>query len=142
MIEIKNRVYEALMREGISAQGDLLIVRSDLIGEVRTNDWEIVISQGGGGQVVAHSETGHHHILRAWSPPKGVLAGANPVLWRDPKAENPALRSIVEVLEGSPAEIVHLRSEHTHDLHILPPGCWVLIRQQRPTPEGWEMVTD
>ena len=129
-----NNAYKALLEEGIAAQGDLLIVRADLIQEVK-DEWEVVVSTSG-HYVVAHSEAGHHHVLR---PLAGSLQ--SPVLWRDPRAENPELRSIVEVPEGC-SEIVHMRSNHTHETHILPPGEWVLIRQQRPTPEGWAVVTD
>jgi hypothetical protein len=141
--QINNEAYEALCRDGLAAQGDLLIVRADLIGEVK-DGWEVVVSATG-SHVVAHSETGHHHVLRAYSPPAGILADGvlkAPTLWRNPNAENPELRSIVEVPVDGLAEIAHLRSNHTHETHILPSGCWVLIRQQRPTPEGWTVVTD
>tara|TARA_Y100000389_G_scaffold195660_1_gene227412 strand:- start:827 stop:1261 length:435 start_codon:yes stop_codon:yes gene_type:complete len=143
MNAINNAAYTALCRDGIAAQGDLLIVRADKIGEVK-DGWEVVTSAHG-EHVVAHSETGHHHVLRAYSPPTGILAGMalqNPVLWRNPKAENPELRSIVDVPEGGLAEIAHLRSNHTHETHILPPGCWVLIRQQRPLDGAWSVVAD
>lgn len=140
---INNAAYLALCRDGLAAQGDLLIIRADIIGEIK-DGWDVVVS-GSGEHVVAHSETGHHHVLRAYRPPAGILAGMALkalTLWRNPKAENSELRSIVDVPEGGFAEIAHLRSNHTHETHILPPGCWVLIRQQRSTPEGWSIVTD
>ena len=140
---ISDKTYVGLLADGMAAQGDLLVVRADMVNDVK-DDWEVVFSEDG-SFVVAHSETGHHHVLRGYRPPTGLVAGQSlksPVLWRDPKAENPELRSIVEVPEGTLAEIVHLRDNHTHGTLRLPAGVWVLIRQQRPTPEGWEVVAD
>lgn len=126
--------FKALMREGIAAQGDLLIVRSDLFTPEEVDDtWEEVISTNG-SWVVAHSETGHHHVLR------GTKGSLPPALLRNSKS--PDLQSLVRIPEGHKAEIVHLRESHTHGTLILPPGAWYLLRQQRPTPEGWEIVTD
>lgn len=145
-MQIDNATFKALMNDGISAQGDLLIVRRDLLGATREG-WEVVVSTLGGRHVVAHSETGHHHVLGGYTPPGGLLANMtlkHPNLWRNPKlpADQQEIRSIVEVPADSLGEIVHMRETHRHETHILPPGEWVLIRQQRPTPEGWRVVAD
>ena len=128
--------FKALSRDGIVAQGDLLIVRADLHTPKETHpSWKKVISTTG-SYIVAHSETGHHHILRA------TAGCANPVLLRKEGTENPEIESLVRVEDGNTAEVVHLRDTHTHGTLILPPGAWYLLRQQRPTPEGWSVVAD
>ena len=128
--------FKALLVDGIAAQGDLLIVRADLFMPEEVNPkWEEKISTTG-SYVVAHSETGHHHVLRA-SP-----GAAPPALLRNMNSDNPEITSMVRIPKDGTAEIVHLRDNHTHGTIILPPGAWYLIRQQRPTPEGWEVVVD
>jgi hypothetical protein len=128
--------FKALIMDGIAAQGDLLIVRSDLFTSEEVDPaWEEVISTTG-TYVVAHSETGHHHVLRA------TAGSARPALLRNIRSENSEITSLVRVPKDGTAEIVHLRDSHTHGTIILPPGAWYLLRQQRPTPEGWEVVVD
>lgn len=140
-MKVNNRAYEALLQEGITAQGDLLIVNIALLPTVH-DDWEVVHSPGG-RHVVAHSETGHHHILKAYTPPTGLMAHmAAPQLFRNPKAEDREMLSVVKIPPDSLGEIVHMREFDTHETHILPAGTWVLLRQGRPTPEGWKKVTD
>jgi len=140
-MKINNEAYHALKRDGVAAQGDLLIVNINLMRVVH-DDWEIVHSADG-GHTVAHSETGHHHRLE-YAPQDGLLANMRaPTLYRDPKAQDKEMRSVVVIDEvGPPAQIVHLRGYDRHETHILPPGTWVLLRQGRPTPEGWQKVTD
>lgn len=139
-LKINNAAYNALVRDGIAAQGDLLIVNINLcpMGKFK-EEWEVVVSTDG-RHTVAHSETGHHHQLRPYSPSPGVVLRA-PTLWRDNKSPTPEMKSVVEVGEEL-AEIVHLRNHDTHETHILPAGTWVLLRQGRPTPEGWKVVAD
>ena len=128
------KTFKELIETGIVAQGDLLIVRADLLPGEPDPSWEEVISTTG-SHIVAHSETGHHHVLRA----RGADS-APPALFRDKGGD--VVRSLLKIPAGSPAEIVHRRESHTHGTILVPPGVWYLIRQQRPTPEGWEIVTD
>jgi hypothetical protein len=140
-VKVNNKAYDALIRDGITAQGDLLIVNIALLPTVH-DGWEVVHSPNN-RHVVAHSETGHHHILGAYTPPASLLAHmAAPVLLRDPKAADREMVSVVKVPDDSLGEIVHMRDFDTHETHILPPGNWVLLRQGRPTPEGWKKVQD
>lgn len=140
-LKIDNAVYKSLKETGVAAQGDLLVYSFALYPVVREG-MEVVHSSDG-RHVVAHSETGHHHVLQAYTPPAGMLAKmADPVLFRNLKSQDPEMTSVVEIPEGSLAEIVHLRPNYTHETHVLPPGTWVLARQRRPTPQGWEKVSD
>jgi hypothetical protein len=146
MNPIDDRTYKALLDDGITAQGDLIIVRDDLIegaidSETIDSSWEQVISTTE-THVVAHSETGHHHILRIRSSSPDQSARKNAMLWRNPSAENPEIVSLTRIADGDIGEIVHMRDTHVHETHYLPPGAWYLRRQQRPTPEGWEVVAD
>ena len=45
-------------------------------------------------------------------------------------------------LAYSHCRLSQMLSSPTHGTILVPPGVWYLIRQQRPTPEGWEIVTD
>ena len=144
MNPINDKTYKALLRDGITAQGDLIIVRDDLIegsldSETIDSSWEQVISTSG-THVVAHSETGHHHILRVFSPDHDSRKKA--MLWRNPAAQNPEIVSLTRIGDEEIGEIVHMRDTHVHETHYLPPGAWYLRRQQRPTPAGWELVAD
>jgi len=150
---INNEAYLALSNEGIASQGDLLIVKAELMAEAGEDIFKGMtpVDTRKTVKVVAHSETGHHHVLSAHVPSssnlnqKAILAELttkNPTLWRDLNADNPQIKSIVEVPEGALAEVVHMRENHTHATHIIPAGTWFFLRQQRPTPDGWTIVAD
>lgn len=104
-------------------QGDVMIMR------VRSAD---VPSEAKplGTDVIAHSETGHHHVARYAE----VLGGLDPmVMFLRPK-------------EGSDKiEIEHLRDFDTHETYrfFVDPGDALIIRRQREhAPEGWRIVAD
>jgi hypothetical protein len=106
------------MKMQAMAQGDVLFIPvkelpAGLVKETTT--------------VVAHSETGHHHVIRA---PEGAFA-----FYR--------LDAMTSYLEcEAPAEIVHLRSFDTHKTISLEPGKYMVRRQREMTPEGWAIVAD
>jgi hypothetical protein len=77
--------------------------------------------------IVAHSETGHHHVVRA---PEGAFA-----FFR----ETPMTAYLTCDV---PVEIVHERQFDTHETIQLPAGIWQVRRQREHTPEGWRMVAD
>lgn len=79
--------------------------------------------------VVAHSETGHHH----------VALGGTYYTTPDPFVAYLVTREIVRV--------EHRRSTDTHEtLELLADGesevVWEIGRQREHTPEGWRMVQD
>ena len=142
--------FVELKTTGTAAQGDLLIFNYHLgkqFGMDVSTDGFDVVSSHDGTHIVAHSETGHHHVLRAYQPDPGLLASLNlraeaPVLRRNKKDADPEMRALVDVAEGTLGEVVHKREFFTHGSLILPSGTWVICRQGRPTPEGWKKVTD
>lgn len=80
--------------------------------------------------VVAHSETGHHHVVEA--PPEGEY-------WIDP---NNMLKAylVIQGIIGTAME--HLRSFDTHAKIKLPPGIYELRRSRERRLEGWAQTRD
>jgi hypothetical protein len=78
-----------------------------------------------GRYVLAHSETGHSHVI-----------DGNTVR----VYEQDEFISYLDVQEES--NVVHLRSFHTHDPITLPPGKYRIARQREYTPEGFRPATD
>ena len=110
-----------------AAQGDLLIRRVNSI----PNTAKLSIAENG-VYVVAHSETGHHHVVKETTRVK--LYDTN-----DP------LVSYLEVIEATDASevlIEHLRSYDTHESLCVPIGLFEIRRQREYTPKGWRRVAD
>ena len=78
--------------------------------------------------IITHSETGHHHIVKE-RPGIRQFSGMD------------IFRGFLEI-EGEPAELEHLRTTHTHETQIVPPGAWLIQRQAAYTPQGWERARD
>jgi hypothetical protein len=78
--------------------------------------------------IVAHSETGHHHV---------ALGGVY-YTTADPFA--------AYLVTSAPVTIEHRRSTDTHEtIELLADGgntIWEIRRQREHTPEGWRMVED
>ena len=119
----------------IGAQGDVLFMRIDALPEGAQP------APDAPEYVVAHSETGHHHVLR--SP------GARLYNTEDPTV------SVVEM--RARGEVTHLRSYDTHEAVELmgqiddvlaenaqrdKPVYYRVVRQRQATPEGWARVVD
>ena len=110
-----------------AAQGDLFIRRIDSIpAEAKP------VSPDKGVYVVAHSETGHSHVVEA-TPNVRLLATDNPLL---------SYLQVIEATEATEILIRHLRTFDTHTPIALAPGNYELRRQREYTPEGWRMVVD
>lgn len=127
--------------EKMGAQGDVLFVRVEAIpeGAVRQPEAE--------EYVVAHSETGHHHVARKHGRDVSLYHTGDPCV------------SYLE-FRGGPQPIEHLRSFHTHEtvelleradatldkideaLSDAEPARFMIIRQRQLTPEGWQRVVD
>lgn len=81
--------------------------------------------------IVAHSETGHHH----------VAVGGNVAKFA---SDDPMVSFLVA--DGN-VELQHLRSFDTHEtLNLLNDGdgevVWEIRRQREHTPDGWRRVED
>lgn len=108
----------------IAAQGDLLIRRIDqlpagVIREQSTN----------GAFVLAHSETGHNHV---------VLERPGVTLHKDPVDQFRAFLTVT----GDPVELEHLRSYDTHETILVTEGVYEVRRQREYTPEGFRKAQD
>jgi hypothetical protein len=108
--------------ERIAAQGDVLFRRVDALPAHATRQ------RRNGPLVVAHSETGHHHVIH--SPDVEFYRGADPLVC--------FLR-----FECAFVEVAHLRAFHTHETLRLLGGesvatCFEVRRQREHVPEAWK----
>lgn len=106
----------------IAAQGDLLVVRVEALPVSAKEEAH------NGKVVVAHSETGHHHVAE-------MMDGK---LFRVP---GEPLTCYLQIA-GSGAEVVHNRPWDTHASLSLPAGIWMMRNQSEYSPEGMRRVTD
>lgn len=111
----------------IAAQGDFLIMKIDNIPdgvEPMKNTDETKI-------VVAHSETGHNHVMDRTHVDAFVASNTKEV---------DLYEMFLSVKE--PTEINHLRSFDTHETLLVPPGNYVIKRQREYTAEGFRKAAD
>lgn len=120
-----------------AAQGDLLIRRIDALPPGLTQQPE----DQGGGHIVAHSETGHHHRLVQLAD-TGEPSSVCYLRMASVDGPEAGLRTYVEIGEGGGAVLRHERSYHTHAPIKLAPGIYEFRRQREHTPEGWRRVED
>lgn len=109
------------------AQGDIVIRKVGAVGK----GFEPVKEPMPGSIVVAHSETGHHHLIQA----DGV------VRYEDPK--NPLI-CYLRLASVGQADIVHHRPWDIHDtIRLSGLGSTFEIRRQREyVPNGWIKAQD
>jgi len=108
--------------ENCAAQGDLLITK---VGEVPEGFEKT--PPVGDQHIVAHSETGHHHVLA--NEGVDLYQAAN---------DDFALYVVV----SQPTELKHLRSFDTHESLLVSPGVYRINRQREYVPEGFRRVAD
>ena len=105
-----------------AAQGDLLITRID---EIPSGTIPAKIEDG--QYVLAHSETGHHHVIEADA-------------CECMEAANDPFVSYLRVTKS--ASLRHLRSFDTHAPIHVQPGLYRINRQREYTPEGFRRAAD
>ena len=105
-----------------AAQGDVYFERIETLPKGLT-----LAKVESGHFVVAHSETGHNHVIDS----------RNAQLFID---ETNQFIGYLNVL--SPAELVHLRDHDTHETLAFAPGVYRVRRQREATPEGWQRAQD
>lgn len=102
-------------------QGDVMFRRIDVLPAGATR-------QDGREHIVAHSETGHHHVALGGT----YYTGADPF--------------VAYLVTTEPVVVEHRRSTDTHErLELLVDGpevVWEIRRQREHTPEGWRRVED
>lgn len=105
-----------------AAQGDIYIERISELpsGLQRVTPEKRLI-------VVAHSETGHHHVMDAEKVEMYRLPGE-------------IYECFLIVKEATPLE--HLRPFDTHESLLHEPGIYRVRRQREYVPEGWRRAAD
>ena len=110
----------------MAAQGDFLIIR---IGELPA---ELERIQAVDGKItIAHSETGHDHVMVADSVTAYKAAGTKDVDLYE-----------LFLLVDAPTKIDHLRSFDTHEALLVPPGSYQVRRQREYVAEGFRKAQD
>ena len=104
-----------------AAQGDLLITKIDSLPE------NLIKAESDGDYTVAHSETGHNHVMS--SDDVDFYTSAN---------DNFVLYAVV----NKQTELRHLRSFDTHKTITVSPGIYRINRQREYTPEGFRRAAD
>mgnify|MGYP003349972972 FL=1 len=110
----------------MAAQGDFVIVR---INQLPDNIESV--SPRDGFIVIAHSETGHDHLMLA-----DRVEAYKPANVKDADLYEMFLK--VE----EPANIEHMRSHDTHETLQVPAGNYMIRRQREYVPEGFRRAAD
>ena len=110
----------------MAAQGDFIILR---INDIPTNVEKVEPENG--VYVVAHSETGHNHVMEMERVEAFKPAGVKEV----------DLYQLFLNVEA-PTEINHLRSFDTHETLLVPPGKYEIRRQREYVAEGFRRAQD
>lgn len=111
-----------LVTERPSFQGDLMIRR---VATVPSHAKPVAATDG--VHVLAHSETGHHHVVAERSAQLLIDETNQFIAW-------------LRVAE--PCDVEHLRSFDTHAPLHLEPGDYEVRRQREYVPEGWRRAAD
>lgn len=110
----------------MAAQGDAIFLRIDVI----PSNVEKVQPENG-KVIVAHSESGHSHVMEATTVTAYKPAGVKEV---------DLYQLFLQVDE--PTELVHLRSFDTHETIVFPAGKYEIRRQREHVPEGFRRAQD
>lgn len=110
-----------------AAQGDLMLRRIESLPSGAKP-----ISADKGFFVVAHSETGHNHVI-ADRPNVKLYTTGDPMV---------SYLEVIEATDKMETLLEHLRSFDTHKTIVIPPGVFEVRRQREYTPEGWRRVED
>ena len=108
--------------ENICAQGDMLIIRIDRLPEGLQK-----VEPENGRHILAHSETGHHHVMLAE---------------RVEVYQKPGDLMSLFVVVNQPVPLEHLRAYDTHEPIMFGEGVYHVRRQREYTPEGFRRVED
>lgn len=112
----------------LGAQGDVMLRKIDKLPA------DAVAVPRKGAIVIAHSETGHHHVITDKGVTLFEVAGRPLVAY---------LR--FEKGNGGSVDVVHKRQHDTHEtLRLLGKvgDVWEVRRQRESTPGGWQRVAD
>lgn len=108
----------------IAAQGDVMFKRIDILpsGLIQAN-------AENGKYIVAHSETGHCHVIEKSNNVQMLIDKTNEFI------------AYLKIEEGD-AILEHERSFDTHESIKFSPGIYEVRRQREYTPEGYRRAQD
>lgn len=110
----------------VAAQGEAFFRRLDAIPETVKE-----VAPENGVVIVAHSETGHHHVMNADTVT--LLERTDNV--------GEGLR-ILHMIVKEPTALKHLREHDTHEPIMFEPGNYEVRLQREYSPEGYRRVAD
>lgn len=104
-----------------AAQGDLLITKVEELPS------DLVAAKKEGDHIVAHSETGHNHVISSGDCDMYAAANDDFVLY---------------LVVHKEAELRHLRDFDRHETIKVPPGKYRINRQREYIPDGFRRAAD
>jgi hypothetical protein len=110
-----------------AAQGDVYFTRVEVLPAGLKK-----VTPENGQFVVAHSETGHHHVIDA-TPAVEFFQTDDPLT---------AYLRVIEATEETEVALRHLRSWDTHESIAFKPGVYKVRYESEHTPEGWRKAAD
>jgi hypothetical protein len=110
-----------------AAQGEMLVRRVASFNNEETTE----MKAEGNSFILAHSETGHHHVI-----------DKNAVEIVQQTGNVPEGLGILHMIVKEPTSIVHLRDNDTHEPLHLDEGKWEVRLQREFSPEGYRRVAD
>lgn len=108
--------------EQCAAQGDVMFTRVDSLPEGL-----VEFDPVNGEVIVAHSETGHNHVMKS----EGVKMY---------QSANDNFTAYLVVNNDTP--LIHMRGHDTHEALMFKQGIYRVKRQREYTPEGWRKAQD
>lgn len=108
--------------ENMAAQGDVFVSRIECLPT-----GAVLVQPENEHVIVAHSETGHSHVMSAETVQ----------LYRLPEE---LYECFLVVSQPTPLE--HLRSFDTHESILFKPGVYRVRNQREHVPEGWRRAAD
>jgi hypothetical protein len=119
----------------IAAQGDFYIIRKEVYEKFYSKfpdrNTLVEVTPVNGKIVVAHSETGHNHVMTM----------DRATAYKNKDANEVDLYELF-LLVKEPSEITHLRDYETHETLLVPEGEFIIKRQRESTPEGFKKAVD
>jgi hypothetical protein len=113
--------------EKCAAQGDVYFLRVEKLPDGLTE-----AKPEGQKFILAHSETGHHHVMEA-RPNVKLFSTDNPLV---------SYLQVIEATDEAENFIEHLRNFDTHAPISFKPGIYKVINQRESAPEGWRRSAD
>ena len=108
-------------------QGEAFFIRTNaMLGNLKE------VEPIDGKYILAHSETGHHHVMEA-RPNVKLFSTDNPLV---------SYLQIVEATDEVENLLVHLRGHDTHETIKFVPDTYRVVNARESSPDGWRKAAD